>query len=140
VNSFTPKFGPGDMVERVREYDFTDRVPEMARGNVFIVERCGGSAVKFEGLPELFDPRGFALVQEVAEMQASVVKVECMSPVQIPPEDVPDGIHSGLWSGYMVRFAAGDREFVMQMNMGVRTINAPCSVFVKRGEISVRMV
>lgn len=125
------------MVERVREYDFTDRVPEMARGNVFTVEHCGGSAVKFEGIPELFDPRGFAIVEEVAEVSASVVKVQVMKAETIQPETVPCGTYPGVWGGYFVRFSAQDRDYVLEMNWGIRTMNAPCTVTVQGGDIHI---
>ena len=51
--------------------------------------------------------------------------------------EIPDGIYSGLWSGYIVEFEYNGDKYEAEVDRGVRGLNIPCTISVNDGEITV---
>lgn len=143
MSASEPKFQKGDLVVRVKQYDFTDQVPAMRRGGEYVVEWCGGGILKLAGIAELFDPRGFdpakgeAPEGNTAAVKPAVAVKVWRNGVIVDPGTVPEGPWQGVWTGYCVVWMVDADRYMAAMNIGVRGLNCPCVVQVAGGNVHV---
>lgn len=51
--------------------------------------------------------------------------------------EIPNGKYKAFWGGYEVAVKIKGIEYRFKTEVGIRTMNAPCFVVVKNGEISI---
>lgn len=143
MSASEPKFQKGDLVVRVKQYDFTDHVPAMRRGGEYVVEWCGGGILKLAGIAELFDPRGFepaagaAPERKTAAVFPAVADRVWRNDEVADPGTVPEGTWHGVWTGYCVTWLIDRDRYMAATNIGVRGLNCPCVVRVAGGKVHV---
>lgn len=57
--------------------------------------------------------------------------------IPVRPDDIPDGVYSGVWGSYRVSFRCGGQTYSATTSHGLRTTAAPCRVTVDDGRITV---
>jgi len=54
----------------------------------------------------------------------------------LTPQNIPDGVFNGTWSGYIVEFVINDCMFRAVTYRGIRG-RAKCKVVIEKGQITV---
>jgi len=68
-------------------------------------------------------------------MRSEVIAAKVTAPIAL--EKIPDGTYQGLWGGYIVNFKVGQINFELTTSLGLKGMNFPCIVTVRKGTVTV---
>lgn len=53
---------------------------------------------------------------------------------------LPDGLYNGLWSGYVIKLKHNKETYELTTENGVRGINIPVTVSIKKGKLNLNII